>query len=90
MADFLSHLPSLTEKEFAENISDDNFPLKFGNPAIINADNGKRYAIITTELYDRIAEMCGFPTTAEVLNKERAKNGQNEECVTEQDKSTQG
>ena len=64
------YLPTLTEDEFVENIESDNFFRKFGNPAIIRTKAGGGYIVLSAELYDRMAELCGFPSTGEMIQKE--------------------
>ena len=64
------YLPTLTEDEFVENIESDNFFRKFGNPAIIRAKAGGSIIVLSAELYDRMAELCGFPGTEEMIQNE--------------------
>lgn len=54
-------LPTLTEDEFVENIESEKFFRRFGNPAIIRTKSGKSIIVLSAELYDRMAELCGFP-----------------------------
>ena len=63
-------LPALTEDEFVENIKKDDFFRKFGNPAVIHAKSGERCIVLSAELYDRMAELCGFPGTKELIKSE--------------------
>ena len=66
-------LPALTEDEFVENIEKDDFFRKFGNPAVIHAKSGERCIVLSVELYDRMAELCGFPGTKELIKSESEK-----------------
>lgn len=63
-------LPTLTEDEFIENIESENFFRRFGNPAIIRTKSGESIIVLSTELYDRMAELCGFPGTKELIERE--------------------
>ena len=64
------YLPTLTEDEFVENIESENFFRKFGNPAIIRTKAGESYIVLSAELYDRMAELCSFPSTEEAIRNE--------------------
>ena len=66
-------LPALTEDEFVENIDKDDFFRKFGNPAVIYTNAGERCIVLSTELYDRMAEQCGRPGTKELIKAESEK-----------------
>ena len=63
-------LPTLTEDEFVENIESEKFFRRFGNPAIIRTKSGESIIVLSTELYDRMAELCGFPGTMELIDRE--------------------
>lgn len=67
------NLPMLTEDEFAENIDKDDFFRKFGNPAVIQTKSGECCIVLSAELYDRIAELCGLPGTKELIKSESEK-----------------
>ena len=64
------YLPALSEDEFVENVDKDDFFRRFGNPAVINTKTGERCIVLSTELYDRMAELCGFPGTKELIERE--------------------
>lgn len=64
------NLPALTEDEFAGNIDEDDFFRKFGNPAVIHTDAGECCIVLSVELYDRMAELCNFPGTKELIEYE--------------------
>ena len=64
------NLPALTEDEFIECIDKDDFFRKFGNPAVIYTNAGERCIVLSAELYDRMAELCGFPGTREIIENE--------------------
>lgn len=64
------YLPTLTEDEFIENIESENFFRKFGNPAIIRTKARESFIVLSAELYDRMAELCGFPSTEEMIQNE--------------------
>lgn len=63
-------LPTLTEDEFVENIESEKFFRRFGNPAIIRTKSGESIIVLSAELYDRIAELCDFPETKELIEHE--------------------
>lgn len=69
----LMYLPALSEDEFVENIEKDDFFRKFGNPAVIHTNAGERCIVLSVELYDRMAELCGFPGTKELIKSESEK-----------------
>lgn len=64
------NLPMLTEDEFVENIDKDDFFRRFGNPAVIQTKSGERSIVLSTELYDQMAELCGRPRTKEIIENE--------------------
>ena len=64
------YLPALSEDEFVENIDKDDFFHRFGNPAVIQTKTGERCIVLSAELYDRRAELCGFPGTKELIKSE--------------------
>lgn len=61
------YLPALSEDEFVENIDKDDFFRRFGNPALIHTKTGERCIVLSAELYDRMAELCGRPSTKEMI-----------------------
>lgn len=63
-------LPTLTEDEFVENIESEKFFRRFDNPAIIRTKSGESIIVLSAELYDRMAELCGFPGTKELIDRE--------------------
>ena len=69
VTDFMC-LPVLSEDEFVENIDKDDFFRRFGNPALILTKTGERYIVLSAELYDRMAELCGHPSTKEMIDLE--------------------
>ena len=81
--DKFMYLPTMTEDEcydftkmpdrsdeFAENIGKEDFFRRFGNPAVIRTQAGEGYIVLSAELYDRMAELCGFPGTKEMIERE--------------------
>ena len=52
-----------------ENVGSENFFRKFGNPAVIRTKAGERCVMMSPELYDRVAERCGLPGTAEMIRE---------------------
>ena len=63
-------LPTLTEDEFIENIESENFFRRFGDPAIIRTKSGESIIVLSAELYDRMAELYGFPGTKDLIERE--------------------
>ncbi len=68
--DKFMYLPTVTEDEFVKNIGKEDFFRRFGNPAVIRTQAGEGYIVLSTELYDRIAELCDFPGTKELIEHE--------------------
>lgn len=64
------YLPTMTEDEFTKNIGKEDFFRRFGNPAVIRTQAGESYIVLSAELYDRIAELCDFPGTKELIEHE--------------------
>lgn len=67
------NLPTLSEDEFVENIDKDDFFRKFGNPAVVYTKAGDCCIVLSAELYDRMAELCGLPGTMELIKTESEK-----------------
>lgn len=67
-------LPTLTEDEFVENIESENFFRRFGNPAMIRTKAGGSIIVLSVELYDRMAELCSFPGTEEMIKHGASKD----------------
>jgi len=63
-------LPTMTENEFAENIGKKDFFRIYGNPVVVHAKAGESYIALSAELYDRMAELCDFPGTKELMERE--------------------
>ena len=68
--DKFMYLPTMTEDEFTENIGKEAFFRRFGNPAVICTQAGEDYIVLSAELYDRMAELCGLPETKELIEHE--------------------
>ena len=68
--DKFMYLPTMTEDEFVKNIGKKDFFRRFGNPAVICTQAEEDYIVLSAELYDRIAERCGFPGTKELIERE--------------------
>lgn len=68
--DKFMYLPTMTENEFVKNIGKEDFFRRFGNPAVICTQAGEGYIVLSAELYDRIAELCDFPGTKELIEHE--------------------
>ena len=70
MMDKYMYLPTMTEKEFAENIGRKDFFCTYGNPVVVYTKAGESFIALSAELYDRMAELCGFPGTKELIEHE--------------------
>ncbi len=70
------YLPTLTEDEFVENIESETFFRLFGTPAIIRTKAGESCIVLSAELYDRMAELCGFPGTEEMIERGASKDNE--------------
>ena len=68
--DKFMYLPTMTEDEFVKNIGKKDFFRRFGNPAVIRTQAGEGYIVLSAELYDQMAERCGFPGTKELIERE--------------------
>lgn len=68
--DKFMYLPTMTEDEFTKNIGKEDSFRRFGNPAVIRTQAGESYIVLSAELYDRIAELCDFPETKELIERE--------------------
>ena len=62
-------LPEISSAEFIEHIDKDDFPLKYGNPVIINRNNGQRLVCLTWELYARIMKLSGRDVEIDEINR---------------------
>lgn len=62
-------LPELSVEELHEHIEDDDFPVKFGNPVIINCYNGKKLVCITLPLFERMLRQTGQDDKADEINR---------------------
>jgi len=47
-------LPVISQKEFCEHIEDEDFPIRYGNPVLIDTDSGHSLVCMTAELYERL------------------------------------
>ena len=54
-------LPAISAEEFAEHIEEDDFFLKYGNPARIFTKDGHEYLCIAIELYERLFGKVEIP-----------------------------
>ena len=63
-------LPTMTGNEFAENIGREDFFRTYGNPVVVHTKAGECYIALSAELYDRMAELCNFPGTKELIEHE--------------------
>lgn len=64
------YLPNMTQEEFVEHVEDENLFRKYGNPVIIRTESGDDCVAMSAQLYDRIAELCDFPGTKEMIERE--------------------
>ena len=59
----------ISVEELHEHIEDDDFPVKFGNPVIINCYNGKKLVCITLPLFERMLRQAGQDDKADEINR---------------------
>ncbi len=52
-------MPEISVAEFREHIEDDDFQLRYGNPVVINSDNGKKLVCLSWEFYERLMRLSG-------------------------------
>ena len=76
------HLHKITRQEFCDHIEDDDFFLAYGNPLIINCENGSRLVAIAWPLAERMLRMAGRGEEADEVIKRCA------EMQGEEDKET--
>lgn len=62
-------LPEITVLELKEHIDEDDFPLRYGNPVVINGDNGKNLVCLSWKLYERLMLLSGHGIEMENINK---------------------
>lgn len=55
--------------ELKEHIDEDDFPLRYGNPVVINGDNGKNLVCLSWKLYERLMLLSGHGIEMENINK---------------------
>lgn len=62
-------MPEISAAEFREHIEDDDFPLRYGNPVVINGDNGKKLVCLSWEFYERIMRLSGRNKELDEVNR---------------------
>ncbi len=67
-------MPEISVAEFRENIEDDDFPLRYGNPVVIYNDNGKKLVCLSWEFYERIMKLSGRNDELDKINRQIADN----------------
>lgn len=65
-------MPEISVAEFRERIEDDDFPLRYGNPVVINGDNGKKLVCLSWEFYERIMKLSGRNDELYKINRQIA------------------
>lgn len=72
-----SVLPEITISEPKEHIDEEDFPLRYGNPVIINGDNEQRLVCLSWKLYERLMLLSGYGCEMESINKTIENNTNN-------------
>ena len=62
-------LPEITVSELKEHIDEEDFPLRYGNPVIINSDNGQKLVCLSWKLYERLMLLSGHDCEMDNINK---------------------
>ena len=63
-------LHEISQKEFLDNIEEDDFFQLFGNPVIINCDNGQKLVCMAWPMAEKLMRMTGRGAEAdEVIRK---------------------
>ena len=62
-------MPEIAISEFIEHIEDDDFPLRYGNPVVINCDNGKNLVCLSWKFYERMMMLSGRGDELDKLNR---------------------
>jgi PHD/YefM family antitoxin component YafN of YafNO toxin-antitoxin module len=65
-------MPEISVSEFREHIEEDDFPLRYGNPVVINSDNGKKLVCLSWEFYERLMKLSGRGDELDKINRQIA------------------
>lgn len=72
-------LHEISQKEFVDHIDEDNFFQLFGNPVIINCDNGQKLVCMAWSMAERLMRMTGHGEEADEVIRRAAEMNRNEE-----------
>ena len=73
------NLHEISQKEFVDHIDEDNFFQLFGNPVIINCDNGQKLVCMAWSMAERLMRMTGHGEEADEVIRKAAEMNRNEE-----------
>ncbi len=62
-------LPEISAEELREHIDDEGFPIKYGNPVIINCGKGKKLVCVTLPLFERMLRLSGRKDEADEVRR---------------------
>ena len=65
-------MPEISVSEFKEHIEEDDFPLRYGNPVVINNDNGQKLVCLSWEFYERLMKLSGRSDELDKINRQIA------------------
>ena len=65
-------MSEVSVSEFREHIEEDDFPLRYGNPVVINNDNGKKLVCLSWEFYERLMNLSGRSDELDKINRQIA------------------
>ena len=65
-------MPEISVSEFREHIEEDDFLLRYGNPVVINSDNGKKLVCLSWEFYERLMKLSGRSDELDKINRQIA------------------
>ena len=74
-------LCEMSQREFCDHIEDDDFFLVYGNPVIVNGDDGQKLVCMAWPMAERILRMTGRGDEAdEVIRKAKEMQDNNGEA----------
>ena len=73
------HLQEISQQEFCDHIEDDDFFLAYGNPVVINAENGRSYVAMAWPLAERMLRATGRGDEVDEVIRQAKKQHNHEE-----------
>lgn len=81
------HLQEISQQEFCEHIEDDDFFQAYGNPVVINAENGRKYVAMAWPLAERMLRAAGRGDEAdEVIRQAKEQDNQEDSSLVPDEK----